>query len=193
MNSKIITISRLYGSGGRQIAQALAKRLELPLYDKEIIELASKNSGISYDFFTKDESIHSLFRGLANGIASQTTLEDQVYLAQYEAIQTISNQGPCIILGRGAAIALKDKSNLLNVYIYADIDKRKQRAINEYGNDPYQIEEHIAKIDSQRASYLKFYSSFEARKIDNYHLCIDSGALGIDKAVAIIEAAYEES
>ncbi|MEG1638525.1 MAG: cytidylate kinase-like family protein, partial [Erysipelotrichaceae bacterium] len=101
MNSKIITISRQYGSGGKEIAQELAKRLKLPFYDNEIIELASKNSGIAYDFFMKDESRHSLFRGLANGIASQTTLEDQIYNAQYVAIQELSNKGPCILLGRG--------------------------------------------------------------------------------------------
>lgn len=190
MENKIITISRQYGSGGREIGKRLAKRLHLPFYDREIIALAAEQSGISGDFFEKPEQRNYLFRDFPVGVAFEPPLHDRVYLAQYAVIRALAAKGPCVIVGRGAGGALRDDVPLLNVFVYADIESRKRRAIEEYGDSPNKIKEHIDAIDKKRAAYFKFYAGMDGRQMESYHLCIDSGSLGIENAVALLETAY---
>ncbi|MEG1549946.1 MAG: cytidylate kinase-like family protein, partial [Ruthenibacterium sp.] len=112
----IITISRTYGSGGRQIGAKLAQTLGIPFYDKEIIELCAKNSGVSGDFFAHPEQAGSyLLRDFSASILSELPLGDTVYLAQYAAIRTLAQKAPCVMVGRGAGAALKDIASVLNV------------------------------------------------------------------------------
>ncbi|MEG1270484.1 MAG: cytidylate kinase-like family protein [Ruthenibacterium sp.] len=187
----IITISRTYGSGGRQVGAKLAQTLGIPFYDKEIIELCAKNSGVSGDFFAHPEQAGSyLLRDFSASILSELPLGDTVYLAQYAAIRTLAQKAPCVMVGRGAGAALKDIASVLNVFIYADMETRKKRAIEEYGDNARKIEERMAAIDKKRASYFKFYAGVDGRQMENYHLCIDSGRVGIDGAVSAIAAAY---
>lgn len=191
MGHGIITISRQYGSGGRLIGKELAERLNIPFYDKEIIDLSAKQSGVSDSFFTQPEQAGSCFmRDFSSGIPFELPLGDKIYLAQYSAICDIAKNGPCVIVGHGAGAALKDNPSLLNVFIYADREIRKRRAIEEYGDEPKKIEEHMAAIDKKRASYFRFYSGINGRQMENYHLCIDSGYLGLEGAVKTIETAY---
>lgn len=190
MKNRIITISRQYGSGGRKIAQSLAMRLNIPFYDKEIIELAAKQSGLLRDFFDNPEQKNDSFRDPSANTAFDPPLNDKVYLAQFSAIYDLAAQGPCVIVGRGAGGALKEAASLLNVFIYADIEIRKQRAIEEYGDSPHKIKEFIDSVDKKRATYFKFYTGVNGSQMENYNLCIDSGYTGIENAVTLIETAY---
>ncbi|MEG0753562.1 MAG: cytidylate kinase-like family protein [Angelakisella sp.] len=191
MQNIVTTISRQYGSGGRQIGALLAKRLNIPFYDSQIIELAAKQSHIAGKFFIQPEQCsHYLCRELSSSLTPAVPLDDQVYLAQHAVIREVAQKGPCVIVGRGAGGILKDTVPLLNVLIYANLEKRKQRAIAEYGDDSHKIEEHISAIDKRRASYFRFYTGVDGSRMENYHLCIDSGFTGIDNAVTLIETAY---
>lgn len=190
MQNKVITISRQYGSGGREIGACLAKSLNLPFYDKELIALSAAQSGLSGNFFKEPERGDFLFRDFFCGTVFEPSLNDKVYFAQCLAIRSIAAKGPCIIVGRGAGGILKDTTPLLNIFIYADIKTRMQRAVEEYGYSPHKIKEHIDAIDKKRSAYFKFYSGTNGREMENYHLCIDSGILGIDNTVALIKAAY---
>ncbi|MEG0640116.1 MAG: cytidylate kinase-like family protein [Clostridia bacterium] len=191
MAKSIITISRQYASGGSLIGAMLAQKLNLPLYDKEIVTLSAKQSGINSDFFVQPEQAPSAYlRDFSSGVPSNLPLSDKVYLAQLNVLCALAKSGPCIIVGHGAGVALKELAPLLNVFVYADMEVRKRRAIDEYGDDPHRIEEHMKAIDQKRASYFRFYAGVDGRKSENYHLCVDSGRLGIEGAVAAIEAAY---
>ena len=193
MQSRIITISRQYGSGGRQIGECLAKRLGIPFYDKEIIALAAIRSGIAEDFFVLSEQREYLLRDFSMGASMEPSLSDKVYLAQTAVLRALAEKGPCVIVGRGAGGALKGTVPLLNIFIYADLKFRKQRAVEEYGDDANKIEERIATIDKKRAAYFRFYTGVNSRQIENYNLCIDSGFIGIETAVTLIEAAYHSN
>ena len=113
-----------------------------------------------------------------------------MYLAQRTALCNIARQGSCVIVGRGAGGVLKEEAPLLNVFVYAELALRRQRAIEEYGDSPYKIEERIHKIDKKRAAYFRFYTGTNGLQMENYHLCLDSGFLGLDAAVNVLEAAY---
>ncbi|MEG0369895.1 MAG: cytidylate kinase-like family protein, partial [Hungatella sp.] len=159
MEYQMITISRQYGSGGRLIGAKLAERLQIPFYDKEIIALAAKQSGVSDQFFAQPEQTGALLlRDFTGGNAFGLPLGDQVYLAQADVIRTLAQKGPCVIVGRGAGAALSGMVSRLNVFVYADIAIRKRRVIEEYGEEAHKIEEYIAAIDKKRASYFKFYA-----------------------------------
>ncbi|MEG1560615.1 MAG: cytidylate kinase-like family protein [Clostridia bacterium] len=191
MEHGIITISRQYGSGGRLIGEKLAERLHIPFYDKEIIELSAKQSDVSGNFFSQPEkSGNYILRDFFSGIPLEMPISDKIYLAQYAVISALAKNGPCVIVGRGAGAALNGVVPLLNIFIYADIETRKRRAIEEYGDNPQKIEEHIASIDKKRASYFRFYTGMNGKEMENYHLCIDSGKIGIEGAVAAIEMLY---
>ena len=190
MSDKIITISRQYGSGGREIGARLAKRLDIPFYDKEIIILAAKQSGISDDFFNHHEQGDYLFRNFFSGDFVVPSLNDKIYLAQCAVIQALAAKGPCVIVGRGAGSVLKKIAPLLNVFLYADKELRARRTIEEYGEESNQIKERMDSIDKKRAAYFKFYAGIMGRQMENYHLCIDSGSLGIENTVTLIENAY---
>lgn len=190
MQSRIITISRQYGSGGRQIGERLAKRLGIPFYDKEIIDLAAKQSGIAEDFFVLPEQREYLLRDFSVGASMEPSLGDKVYLAQAAVLRALAEKGPCVIVGRGAGGVLNGAVPLLNVFLYADLETRKQRAVEEYGDSAHRIEERIAAIDKKRAAYFKFYTGVNGGQMEHYDLCIDSGFTGIENAVTLLETAY---
>lgn len=190
MQNKIITIARQYGSGGRQIGECLAKKLQIPFYDRQVLELAAKQSGVDGAFFEQPEQENYAFRDITLGLSYQPPLSDTIYFARSEAIQSLAGKGPCVIVGCGAGSVLEDTIPSLNVFIYAAFETRKQRAIEEYGDHPHKIEEHIATIDKKRASYYKFYTGINGKQMENYQLCIDSGFFGIEATVKMIETAY---
>lgn len=193
MNTELIlTISRQYGSGGHQIGIKLAERLRVPFYDEELITLAAKRSGVAEQFFHQPERncIHAALWDFIPGAACERPLSDKVYLAQRAVICELAQRGACVIVGRGAGEALKSLAPVLNVFIYADIELRKHRAITEYGCPAEQIEAYIANIDKKRAAYYQFYTGVNGRQMENYHLCVDSGAIGLDRAAGLIADAY---
>lgn len=193
MKPSIITISRQYGSGGRQIGTDLAKRLNIPFYDKNLCEEAAKASGIHPDFFENAENKSNRFLNnvfIGGGSAFHMSLDDRMFLAQTETIRNIADKGPCIIVGRGANKILANREDVLNVFIYADKEYRLKRIVEEYNVPKEQSASMLQITDKNRASYLKTYTDQTFGKAENYHLCIDSSKIGIEKAVQIIAEIY---
>ena len=195
--NNIITITRQYGSGGHNIGKALSERLGIPFYDKELISLAAKESGISPEVFENvDEKatnslLYSLSLGLynyGNGFSSMGDLpvNDKLYILQHKIIKQLANAGPCVFVGRCADYVLKDHQNLAKIYIYADIDVRTKRAVERQSIDPARAKQAVLKADKNRANYYSFYSGKKWGLADNYDLCINSASYGIDEAVNLI-------
>ena len=154
--NNIITITRQYGSGGHNIGKALSERLGIPFYDKELISLAAKESGISPEVFENvDEKatnslLYSLSLGLynyGNGFSSMGDLpvNDKLYILQHKIIKQLANEGPCVFVGRCADYVLKDHQNLAKIYIYADIDVRTKRAVERQSIDPARAKQAVLK------------------------------------------------
>ncbi len=190
MKYPIITIAREHGSGGRLIAQKIGDQLDIPVYDKTIIDIAAQESGLSPDFIAEAEKRRSA-TFLYNLYLSRTNVSiiDQVYLAQAHVIQNVAKEGPCIIVGRCGDHILRKEKNLLRVFVYAPKPERARRIVEEYKFDVENPIAFIDKCDKQRASYYNSFSDFQWGDHRNYHLMIDS-SIGLDLASnLIIEAA----
>lgn len=184
----VITISREYGSGGREIGERLAKELDLPFYDKELIFMAAKESGLSEDFIKKTEQVrstsflYSLYMG-----AQQLPMSDQIFLVQSKIIRQVAEQGPCVLVGRCADYVLRERKDLLNVFIHAPLEYRMRRVRDKYektGN----LEDLIRKKDKKRAAFYNYFSQNKWGDARHYHLAISS-QYGMDFAVDIIKNA----
>lgn len=198
----IITIARQFGSGGREIGKALADSLGIPCYDKELISLAAKESGMDAEVFNNvDERatnslLYSLSMGLysfGNSFSSNSDLpvNDRLYILQHQIIKKLADEGPCVIVGRCADYILKDRDDTLSVFIHADMEYRKKRAIEIHGVAKNRAEQIVNKTDKVRANYYSFYSGQKWGYAQNYDLCLDSSKLSTDKIVKIIKAYME--
>lgn len=201
--NKIITISRQYGSGGREIGAKLAEKLGIPFFDNELITRAAKESGFAEAAFENAEkkATNSLLYSIAMGMNSYgnqelgfsgLSLDDRIYLAQSDVIRKVAAEGPCIIVGRCADYILRDMKNVVNIFIMADMEFRKERAIRIDGLAENKAEETITKIDKRRANYYNYHSSEKWGRAENYHLAIKSSYGGIDHAVEVIRAFIED-
>ena len=195
MTKSIITIGRQYGSGGREIGKKLADQLGIPFYDNDLLDIAAKKSGICEELFqTNDEKptsslLYSLVMGSYGG--DSLPFNHKIFLAQFDAIRSIADEGPCVIIGRCGDYALEDYPNLINIFIHADLKLRVKRAIENYGIESGKAEDFVLKTDKKRASYYNFYSSRKWGNLDNYDLTVDSGFLGIDNTVELIKKFIE--
>ena len=142
--NKVITISRQYGSGGREVGQKLAGHYGIPFYDNELITRAAKESGFAEETFAKaeDKATNSLLYSLAMGINvygnqdfgfSGLSLDDRIFLAQSDVIRKVADDGPCVIVGRCADYVLKERVNIFNVFVQASLDYRLKRVVDVYG------------------------------------------------------------
>lgn len=193
----IITISRQYGSGGREIGEKLAKRLGIPFYDRELITRAAKESGFSEAAFENVEkkATNSLLYSISMGINAygnhdigftHLSLDDQVYLAQSNVIRKIATEGASVIVGRCADYILRDNIDAIHVFIWADLIFRKERALKLYNMQEDKAEENILKIDKRRANYYNYHASEKWGRAENYHLSIRSDYVGIDNSVELL-------
>ena len=195
MSAKIITISRQFGSGGRTIAKALAQKLGYEYYDKEIIEDVAEKTGFSKEIIAKrgeeapGKSIFSYgFEAQATpGIMNGMTMNDYIWTVQRKGIKDTADSGkPCVIVGRSADYILKDYDDVLNVYICADLEFRKERIVKLYGENDKKPEKRLEEKDKKRAANHKHFTDLEWGYAPNYDICLNSSALGIDKCVEII-------
>lgn len=189
-NNKIITISRQYGSGGHEIGKKLSKKLNIPFYDHNLINLAAKESSLDKELFENFEKsgVGTVRYDLSIGVSNDYSLEEQVFNYQSDVIRKIAKEGSCIIVGRCADYVLKENKNLLNVFIYSSMDNRKSRVETVYKEDSKILE----KMDKQRSSYYNFFTKQKYGEVENYDICLDSGYLGIDKCVDIISDIYRQ-
>ena len=193
----IITISRQFGSGGREIGEKLAKKLDIPFYDRELITRAAKESGFSEAAFENVEkkATNSLLYSIAMGMNAygihdigftHLSLDDQIFLAQSNVIRKLALEGPSVIVGRCADYILRDYKDVIHVFIWADLKFRKERAIKLYNYSEENAEESILKLDKHRANYYNYHSNEKWGRVENYHLSIRSDHVGIDNAVELI-------
>lgn len=196
--NKIITISREYGSGGREIGEKLAKELGIPFYDNELITRAAKASGFAEAAFANAETKanNSLLYSIAMGMSAygshevgytSLSLDDRIFIAQSEVIRNLAKEGPCVIVGRCADYILKDMENVIDVFIWADIQYRVRRATTLYDLPVNKAEENIRKADKRRANYYNYHANEKWGKAENYHISIRSDAVGIDASVNILK------
>ncbi len=195
--NKIITISREYGSGGKEIGEKLAKQLVIPFFDKELITIASKQSGVSpdllerYDEIQSSSLLYSLVMGtypVSDGarLYPDMPLYHQVFTAQFDAIRSIAADGPCVIVGRCSDYVLKDRKNVVNVFITADLSFKIERLTKINGVSEKKAKETIEKIDKKRANYYKYYTERKWGLASNYDLSINSSRIGIENTVKLI-------
>ena len=194
---EIITISRQFGSGGREIGAKLAEKLGIPFYDNELISRAAKESGFAESVFENAEKkatnsfLYSIAMGM-NAYGSQDigfthlSLDDQIYLAQSNVIRKVAQEGQCVIVGRCADYVLRDFNHVVNVFIWADFEARKKRIINQYQIKENRAEEELIKSDKRRANYYNYHATEKWGKAENYHLSIRSDVIGIDNSVECI-------
>lgn len=186
----IITISREYGSGGRVVGQALAERLNLPFYDKGLVKMISEKSGISEQFINDVELYREDAIKYAGYDASlQLPLTNVVFQAEAEVINQIVSKGDCIIVGRCADYVLRDRDDVMNVFVYASLDNRIDRITKLYGDKVKNVKSFITKYDKDRAAYYDYYTDKKWGNMRSYHLCVNSD-MGIEASVEIISSAY---
>lgn len=189
--SSIVTIGREFGSGGREVGLKVASALNIPFYDKEIIALIAEKGEISRDVLeTYEENVSrtSFYMPYARNalfLSYSQPLTDKIFIQQYQAIQELAKQGPCVIVGRCADYALKDKS--VNVFIHADMSCRIRRklALN-IGVAEKNMEKHIRSIDKKRKEYYSHYTDQLWGLAQNYNLCVDTSVVGTDGGADII-------
>lgn len=199
MKRNIITISREYGSGGRKIGEMVAERLGIPFYDKEIIEETAKTAGMSPEFVAKHEEslsnsfIYNFTVGAIYGLAhpdkpdlKNLPARERIFLIQQEVIRDMADKGPCVIVGRCADYILKDREDMIKVFIYADDETRRKRVIEEYGRLPEYIDQTVAYVDKRRRLHYESYTTQQWGDRKNYHLMLDSSALGLEACADII-------
>lgn len=188
----IITIGRQHGSNGHDIARALAKQTGFQCYDKEIVDHAAENSGYSKEIFdTYDErkvSTYVVTTPHYIGMTEGFRLNVQVSAAQFDAIRALADKGDCIFVGRCADYILRNREDLLRVFILADMDFRIQTMMARRGLNADQAKKLIREVDKDRSSYYKYYTDQIWGGAENYDLCINSGRVGVDGAVKVIEA-----
>ena len=196
--NKVITISREYGSGGREIGEKLAKELGVPFYDNELITRAAKASGFAESAFANAETkaTNSLLYSIAMGMSAygshevgytSLSLDDRIFIAQSEVIRNLAKEGPCVIVGRCADYILKDMDNVINVFIWADMKYRVHRATTMYDLPVNKAEENIRKADKRRANYYNYHANEKWGKAENYHISIRSDIVGMDSSVDILK------
>jgi len=208
MKNCVITISREYGSGGRDVGRMIAEDLGLPVYDKEIMHMAAEQSGMSTTFVEKkSESIPSKFLlnlkrfsltvpstripSRYNSLTVATDRfsdEDRLFNIQSAVIQDLASQGGCVIIGRCASYILRNHPNLLSVFIRGDFDDRVRRTIETYNMPEKNAAENVKKIDKHRANHYKLHTNQQWGVAKNYDLVINTSYAGIKGAAKVIEA-----
>ena len=197
-NNLVITIGRQYGSAGKEIGQKLADALGIKCYDKELLTVAAKESGLCHELFeTHDEKptnsfLYSLVMdtysmGYSSSGYMDMPINHKVFLAQFDAIKKLALQESCVIVGRCADYALEDYPNAFNIFIYASLSDRIRRIKRIYGLSDDKAKDTIVKTDKKRASYYNYYSSKKWGEAKSYDLCINSGVLGVEGTVKLIE------
>ncbi len=197
--NNIITITRQYGSGGHDIGKLLSEKLDISFYDKELITLAAKESGVSPTIFENvdERATNSLLYAMSLGLYdygsgfssshSNLPVNDQLYIVQHKIIKELAEKENFVIVGRCADYILKERKNIVRVFIYADMESRTNRVLQRHDDiKPDRVTQAVQKADKARANYYSFYSGQKWGLPENYDLCINSSNLTTEQATKII-------
>ncbi len=199
MNKVVITIARQYGSGGRTIGEMLANDIQVHYYDKELLKLASEESGINERLFVNaDEKVKftRLLKIVKNVYTGQLippdsedfVSDDNLFNYQAKVIKQLAEEESCVIVGRCADYVLKDYDNVLSVFIHAPKDYCMEQAAKKVSMSSRELERYIVRTDRRRAEYYKYHTGREWTDARNYDLCLDSSKLGFERCVEEIKA-----
>lgn len=188
MKQGIITISREFGSGGRTIGKAVARKLGIPCYDAELITEMAKQSGFAEDYvqeageYAPGGLLNSMFTSRAGG----PTNEDILWQIQCNIVAQLAKKGPCVIVGRCGDYILRDRPDVLKVFVHADMAFRAKRIVDVYGQREESPEQRLKDKDKRRSTYYRFYTGRKWGQLDTYDLMLNSGVLGIEKCTELI-------
>ena len=196
---KVITINRQYGSGGREIGRRLAEIYDVPFYDNEIISRAAKESGFAEAAFenAEERATSSLLYSIAMGMNIFSTqeigyaglsLDDRIFLAQANVVRKVAESGPCVIVGRCADYILREREDLVNLFITAAVDFRIRRSVEIDMLPQAKAAEIVLKKDKTRANYYKYHVGERWDNVLNYDLAIRSDLAGIEGTVNALKA-----
>ncbi len=199
MNKYVITVARGYGSGGRTIGKMLSEQLGIPYYDRDLLRLASDESGINEQLFAKaDEKLKkSLLFNIASKVykgeiippdSDDFVSNDNLFNYQAKIIKELADTQSCIIIGRCADFVLKDYDNVIKVFVHAPKDDCIKNVQELTGRSEKEIEKQITSIDKHRSEYYKYYTGRDWDAAKNYDLCLNSSHLGFQKCVDIVKA-----
>lgn len=194
----IITIGRQFGFGGREIGAKLATVLDIPFYDRDLLTRAAKESGFCeemiqcHDERPTNSFLYNLVMdtysfGYNSAAMVDMPISQKVFLAQFDTIRKIADEGACVIVGRCADYALSEYDNCLNIFIHGDEKCKVERIMRKHDLSEQKAKEMIIKKDKQRQSYYNYYSSKKWGRADSYDLTVNSSVLGIDGTVKLLK------
>lgn len=190
MAKRIITISREFGSGGRFIGEETAKKLGISYYDKNMIGQIAEKSGLSPEYILEKAELSPRKGLFAYAFAGRDntgkSVEDLVYEAQRKIILEIAEKEPCVIIGRNADYILKDRTDVINVFIHGSVEQKTNRICELYHVSEAEAKSMMAEIDKRRMTNYSFYTNQKWGKADNYTLSLDSSQLGYELCEKII-------
>ncbi len=199
----VVTIGRQYGSAGREIGKKVAEYFDIQYYDKELLTRAAKESGFceemiqNHDERPTNSFLYNLVMdtysfGYNNSSFVDMPISHKVFLAQFDTIKKIADEGPCVIVGRCADYALADRNNVVDIFIYGNEECKIRRIMEKYDLTENKARDMIIKKDKQRQSYYNYYSSKKWGRADSYDLCINSSVLGVEGTVKLITQYIED-
>lgn len=194
MKFRVVTVSRQFGSGGRTVAKAVAERLGFAYYDKELVRRIAQESGLAESYILEGGeyacSTNSfLFNWAMNAESARSgslPISDQLYIVQHNIIKQLAQESNCVILGRCSDYILREREDTLNVFIHAPADFRAERIVTLYGERTDSPQKRLKEVDDKRKAYYRHYTGRAWGSAENYHLCLDSGALGVDECTELI-------
>ncbi len=199
----IITIGRQFGSGGHEIGEKVAEYFKIPCFDKELLTRAAKESGFceemikNHDERPTNSFLYNLVMdtysfGYNTSSFVDMPISHKVFLAQFDTVKKIAQEGPCVIVGRCADYALAEFKNCVHLFIYADEESKAERIMKKYDLPEDKAKDMMIKKDKQRQSYYNYYSSKKWGRADSYDLCINSSILGVEGTVKLIAQYIED-
>lgn len=200
MNKKIVTISRQFGRGGRTVGRMVAEAMNIPFYDKELVEQIALETGFA-PTFVEEHGEHAPGKSLLSyafapqgvpGVMNGLSTADFLWNIQCSAILQLADKGPCVIVGRNADYILKDRKDALHVYIHADMDYRADRIVRLYGDSEKSPQTRLKEKDKRRSVNYQHYTGRNWGAAENYDICLNTAKIGVDNAAQVILSLLKE-
>ena len=198
---RYVTIEREYASGGAQVGRLVGQALGVPVYGREILEMAAQEGGTTPEYMEhlEETDTNSLLYSLVamakttQGQLPQISQTDQLNLLESQIIQRLAQEGPCVLVGRCAGWVLRERQDVLQVFVHADRETRLRRAQEEYGVSPDKAPAVLHRYDHRRSNFYHANTGLSWREREGYHMVLDSGLLGVELCARIVEGAVRAS
>lgn len=200
MKKVIINVGRQLGSGGHDIAKMLAGRFGCKFYDRELLNLAARESGFCEKFFEQNDERKGFFKSLFHihtphvsdvSFYNNDFSQEGLFKFQSDAIRKAADEGPCVFVGRCADYVLRDMDNVVNIFITADLDRRIEQVAARKGCTADEARKLIADGEAARASYYNYYTGKKWGHSASYHLCVNTSVLGLEQTESFIAGFIE--